>query len=242
MMKKGFEDSRVVVATLFAICLASAAIPQGLQAQATILTACYVPDVGVVYRIKETGLPGACTETTHVEFSWNMEGPVGPQGATGAQGATGPEGPSGGSIPDDGSVTTAKLADNAVTSAKILDGTVGSLEIATGAVGSTEVADNSLTAADLATGAVTLETTNAIRANVSISAATTLSINDLSCPSGWFATGSGFDFEITGFGPEPRWLRNEPSGDGGWLFTIENENGADSLVLDIYIRCVRLVM
>ena len=51
MMKKGFEDSRVVVATLFAICLASAAILQGLQAQATVLTACYVPDVGVVYRV-----------------------------------------------------------------------------------------------------------------------------------------------------------------------------------------------
>ena len=94
-MKKGFEDSSVVVAALFAICLASAAIPQGLQAQATILTACYVPDVGVVYRIKETGLPDACRQDTHVEFSWNMEGAAGPQGATGAQGATGPAGPQG---------------------------------------------------------------------------------------------------------------------------------------------------
>ncbi len=89
MMKKEFENGRAVVAALFAVCVASAAIPQSLQAQATILTACYVPDVGVVYRVKETGLPGACTETTHVEFTWNMEGPAGPQGAPGPQGAAG---------------------------------------------------------------------------------------------------------------------------------------------------------
>ena len=92
MMKKEFENGRAVVAALFAVCVASAAIPQGLQAQATILTACYVPDVGLVYRIKAAGLPDECTETTHVEFSWNMEGPAGPQGDTGD---TGPQGPSG---------------------------------------------------------------------------------------------------------------------------------------------------
>ena len=63
--------------------------------QATILSACYVPDVGVIYRIKAEGLPDVCTEPTHVEFSWNMEGPAGPQGATGAQGATGSPGPAG---------------------------------------------------------------------------------------------------------------------------------------------------
>ncbi len=95
MMKKEFENGRAVVAALFAVCVASAAIPQSLQAQATILTACYVPDVGVVYRIKAAGLPDECTETTHVEFSWNMEGPAGPQGETGPQGPVGPQGPQG---------------------------------------------------------------------------------------------------------------------------------------------------
>ena len=85
LMKKEFENGRAVVAALFAVCVASAAIPQSLQAQATILTACYVPDVGVVYRIKAAGLPDECTETTHVEFSWNMEGPAGPQGTQGDQ-------------------------------------------------------------------------------------------------------------------------------------------------------------
>ena len=53
--------------------------------QATILSACYVPNVGVIYRIKAEGLPVACTETTHVEFSWNMEGPPGPPGISGLE-------------------------------------------------------------------------------------------------------------------------------------------------------------
>ncbi|MBN1656954.1 MAG: hypothetical protein JXA93_01060 [Anaerolineae bacterium] len=74
----------------------------------------------------------------------------------------------------DGSITTAKLANDAVTSAKIPTGavgsdevadnsltaadlaadSVGSSEVAAGAVGSSEVADNSLTATDLAAGSV----------------------------------------------------------------------------------------
>ena len=87
MMKKEFENGRAVLAALFAVCVASAAVPQGLQAQ--VLTACYVPDVGVVYRIQAAGLPDECTETTHVEFSWNMEGPAGPEGPTGPQGPQG---------------------------------------------------------------------------------------------------------------------------------------------------------
>ena len=63
--------------------------------QTTVLSACYVPNVGVIYRIKAEGLPDACTETTHVEFSWNMEGPVGPAGAAGPAGPTGPQGETG---------------------------------------------------------------------------------------------------------------------------------------------------
>lgn len=35
-----------------------------------VFFACYVPVAGVVYRIKEPGLPQACRATTHVEFSW----------------------------------------------------------------------------------------------------------------------------------------------------------------------------
>ncbi|MCP4536531.1 MAG: hypothetical protein GY832_05240 [Chloroflexi bacterium] len=64
----------------------------------------------------------------------------------------------------DGSVTTAKIADNAVTAAKIVDGAVGSSEVvdnsltdddlAANSVGSSEVADNSLTNDDLAANSV----------------------------------------------------------------------------------------
>ena len=59
--------------------------PSVAQAQEVVLTACYVPEVGVVYMIKAEGLPEACTEETHVEFSWNMEGPAGPQGPAGGE-------------------------------------------------------------------------------------------------------------------------------------------------------------
>ena len=71
---------------------------------ATVYTACYAPSTGTVYRIKEQGLPQTCTRTSHVEFSWNREGPqgapgpagpAGPAGATGAQGPAGPTGPQG---------------------------------------------------------------------------------------------------------------------------------------------------
>jgi len=82
-----------VLAGLIAVALLSA--PSTVQAQEVVLTACYVPDVGVVYRIKATGLPDVCTETTHVEFSWNMEGPAGPAGPQGPPGPAGPQGPQG---------------------------------------------------------------------------------------------------------------------------------------------------
>ena len=76
-----------VLAGLIAVALLSA--PTTVQAQEVVLTACYVPDVGVVYRIKAAGLPDVCTETTHVEFSWNMEGPAGPSGPAGPAGPSG---------------------------------------------------------------------------------------------------------------------------------------------------------
>ena len=74
------------------------AAPAGAQ---VAMRACYVPDLGLVYRIGETGLPTACQDPTHVEFSWNEQGPEGPAGAdgavgsAGAQGATGATGPTG---------------------------------------------------------------------------------------------------------------------------------------------------
>ena len=76
-----------VVIGLIAVTLASAS--SIVQMEEVVFTACYVPDVGVMYRIKAESLPEACTEDTHVEFSWNMEGPAGPRGPAGPQGPQG---------------------------------------------------------------------------------------------------------------------------------------------------------
>jgi hypothetical protein len=46
-------------------------LPETVQAQDQY-RACYIPEVGAVYRIGETGLPADCLDPTHVEFSWDM--------------------------------------------------------------------------------------------------------------------------------------------------------------------------
>jgi hypothetical protein len=60
-----------------------------LPAQTTgdqVIHACYVPLVGLVYRIKAPGLPTACLARSHVEFEWNAQGPKGDRGETGPAG------------------------------------------------------------------------------------------------------------------------------------------------------------
>ncbi len=65
-----------------------------------VITACYIPSSGTVYRIKEPNTPTAC-QNRHVEFSWNeqgvqgIQGPAGPTGPQGPQGEVGPAGPAG---------------------------------------------------------------------------------------------------------------------------------------------------
>lgn len=61
----------------------------------TILSACYVPKTGTVYRIDVPNAPGACLKADHVGFSWNQEGIQGSQGPAGPQGETGPTGSQG---------------------------------------------------------------------------------------------------------------------------------------------------
>lgn len=56
------------------------------QSSAETLSACYVPGAGVVYLIKRNGLPQSCRAASHVEFSWNQQGPVGPEGPAGPSG------------------------------------------------------------------------------------------------------------------------------------------------------------
>lgn len=83
----------------------AAALPAEAQ---TVHAACYVPTVGVVYRIKAPNTPAQCRSSTHVEFAWTEL--------------------------QDGSVVTARLADGAVTAAKLADAAVTSPRIAAGAV------------------------------------------------------------------------------------------------------------
>src|SRR3712207_7560359 len=68
------------------------AAPYSAQAQSTsanVYRACYVPTTGTVYRIGDTGQPTSCAKSTHVEFTWNSEGPPGPVGPPGEKGAQG---------------------------------------------------------------------------------------------------------------------------------------------------------
>lgn len=61
----------------------------------TVITMCYVPASGTVYRIGVPNTPADCVNPLHVKFSFNQEGPEGPAGPPGAPGATGPQGPAG---------------------------------------------------------------------------------------------------------------------------------------------------
>ena len=68
--------------------------PQAVDAEPLALHACYVPVTGLVYRIKEPGLPSSCFSTKHVEFSWASDTSPG-SGSEGVPGPTGPQGPPG---------------------------------------------------------------------------------------------------------------------------------------------------
>ena len=56
-----------------ALGLAALVAPAALRAQSTtpkVFYACYVPNSGTVYRIKEADLKQQCAKSTHVQFSW----------------------------------------------------------------------------------------------------------------------------------------------------------------------------
>jgi hypothetical protein len=58
-------------------------------AEPALLYACYIPGLGVTYRIKEGNLPTACVSPKHVEFSWNQAGAKGDKGDKGDRGEPG---------------------------------------------------------------------------------------------------------------------------------------------------------
>src|SRR5262245_24885499 len=75
--------NRMLWAWVAALCLTGVA-RSPIAAQGTIIHACYVPLVGVVYRIKEPNLPQACLAPFHVEFQWNSQGLKGDKGDPGS--------------------------------------------------------------------------------------------------------------------------------------------------------------
>jgi len=82
MFKRILFSSSAVLCLLTTSTGAAAAQTTGDQ----VLYACYIPLVGVVYRIKAPGLPQACLAKSHVEFQWNAQGPKGDRGDTGPAG------------------------------------------------------------------------------------------------------------------------------------------------------------
>ena len=83
---------RNVGLTSFAL-LSAAPMPSIAQdPAAVVLHACYIPALGVTYRIKEPGLPADCVGKHHVAFSWNQQGPKGDKGDTGERGEQGEPG------------------------------------------------------------------------------------------------------------------------------------------------------
>jgi hypothetical protein len=80
--------SGLLVPVLFAL------LPDAADAQ-QVYHACYIPAVGAMYQIKASGLPSACLSGSHVEISWNQQGPQGDTGDPGPPGAKGDPGDQG---------------------------------------------------------------------------------------------------------------------------------------------------
>ena len=105
-------------------------VPAEAQSSERTFTACWVPEVGAVYLIREAGLAEDCLSEAHEEFSWT-------EGAGGTPELT------------EGSVTTDVLADASVTAEKLRDGAVTTPKIEDDAVASSHIADGAVATADL---------------------------------------------------------------------------------------------
>jgi hypothetical protein len=138
--------SRILLPLLGMLPTLALSAPAEAQSSERTFTACWVPEVGVVYLIREAGLAEDCLSEAHEEFSW-----------TEGTGGT-PELIEGSVTTDvlaDASVTAEKLRADAVSSEKIAPRSIASDDLALGAVGAEELADDAVAEAKLADGAVT---------------------------------------------------------------------------------------
>jgi len=83
---------KVLLATGTALVVPGLVSAQDPPPTPRVLYACYQPSAGVVYRIREPGLPTECRSPVHIMFSWNESGPPGSPGSPGAAGERGPAG------------------------------------------------------------------------------------------------------------------------------------------------------
>lgn len=171
-------------------CLALAAValaalvsmPAGADAQT--FDACYVPEVGAIYLINQTGLPTQCLASSHVPVSWSEGGLI---SITAGDGLTGGEvtttGVLGVNFDSDGSATTVARSDHTHRRAGNQNMAIGIGALAANSTGNqnTAMGEHALTAnttgfGNTAIGALALRTTttggfntatgaNALRAN-----------------------------------------------------------------------------
>src|SRR4051812_15641607 len=85
-INSGLRSALIALAATVLLSSAARAVPP------KVFYACYIPNSGVVYRIKEVDLKQTCSSADHVMFSWTDGGAPGPQGPQGPVGPTGPQG------------------------------------------------------------------------------------------------------------------------------------------------------
>jgi hypothetical protein len=90
---------RAAVAAAVACACAPAAVRAQDAPPPPVISACWVPGTGAVYRVdpggQTAGLPRACLSAAHRPFEWSQQGPKGDRGEQGAPGPAGAKGETG---------------------------------------------------------------------------------------------------------------------------------------------------
>lgn len=249
------------VAASYAGAQASPTTPTVVSAAAAApvtYTACYIPIVGTVYRIKSPGLPNQCLFGSHVQFSWTeqgTQGPPGPQGPVGPAGAAGPPGAAGaqgiaGPPGVDGAPGAAgaqgppgPAGPQGPPGAPGVDGAPGQTGAsgppgAQGPQGPPGVQGPSGPPGGIATSDRTVIVT--VGSANSLFPGNKLLLRSL-CPSGWQPVGGGF--EINALHDHVIALASRPIRNGsGWEVEFRNDDVTDILGFDLAVDVVCLKM